>query len=201
MKKIITGLFLIALLALACGEEEGVTPREPERLEPTSPVNVLKNVEKSFNQSDINLLKAMLSENFVFYFDPRDVGNSPPGSEYVIPESWNRGEFLEAVNDLYKKAFRVSLSITTDNVGEPRPEATEYYAENVPVELLAMIDERNGFLAEGSCTFEFERYLTEGGGKRWYLTAWRDRGDYSDQEPATGDPSTIGRVLAYFYTR
>jgi hypothetical protein len=111
VKKVIIAPVAIALLLLACGEE-GVTPTEPERLEPTSPVNVLKNVAISFNQRDINLLKAMLGPNFVFYFDPRDVGQNPPESHYVIPESWNRGEFIEAVNDLYKKAFRVSLSIT-----------------------------------------------------------------------------------------
>jgi hypothetical protein len=199
VKKVLFSFVVIALLALACGEEEGVTPTVPEHPVPTTPVNVLKNVAISFNQRDINLLKAMLGPNFVFYFDPRDVGQRPPGSQYRIPESWNRGEFIEAVNDLYKKAFRVSLSITTDNVGEPRPEETAYYVENVPVELLAMLDELNGFIAQSASTFEFERYLAEGGGKRWRLTEWQDRGGYYDEAPAAGEPSTIGRVLALFY--
>ena len=198
MKRMLSLAAALALLGLACFNEEESTPA-PKQFEPSSPVNVLKNVELSFNRRDANLLSAMLGPGFVFYFDPRDVGSHPPGSEYIIPESWNRGEFLEAVNDLYKKAFRVSLSITTDNVGEPRPEETEYQAENVPAELLAMIDELNGFIADSASTFEFERYVAEGGGKYWRLTEWQDRGRFYDEAPAAGVPSTVGRVLALFY--
>ena len=199
MKKVIFASVAVALLALSCGEEEGVTPRVPDRLEPTTPANVLKNVETSFNQRDINLLKAMLSENFVFYFDPRDVGQYPPGSQYVIPESWTRAEFLRAAANMFKKAYSISLSIETDNVGEPRPEETEYYVENVPADLLVMIDELDGYLAYGASTFEFERYLAEGGGKHWRLTGWQDLGRYYDERFPGVEPSTIGRILALFY--
>jgi len=199
MKKVLIASVTVAVLLLACGEEEGVTPADPPP-EATTPVNVLKNVEISFNRVDIKILNDVLSPNFVFYFDPRDVGQNPPGSHYIIPESWDRAELLKAVTKMFKKAFRISLSIETGRVGEPRPEATAYQAENVPTELLVMLDELNGALAEDSCTFEFERYLAEGGGKHWRLTTWRDRRDYSDQEPATVEPATIGKILALFYT-
>jgi hypothetical protein len=197
MKRMLSLAAALALLGLACVKEE--PPPAPTHFEPSPPVNVLKNVETSFNRRDINLLKAMLSPNFVFYFDPRDVGQNPPGRQYVIPESWTRTEFLRAVTNMFKKAYRISLSIETDNVGEPRPEATEYQAENVPAELLAMLDELNGFIANSTSTFEFERYLAEGGSKHWRLTGWQDRGRYYDEEPAAGGPSTIGKVLAVFY--
>jgi hypothetical protein len=199
MKKMVTLAAALALLALSCGDEEGVTPQEPDRLAPTSPVNVLENVELAFNNRDVDLLKAMLSTNFIFYFDPDDVGQNPPGSHYVIPESWNRTEFLRAVSKMFKKAHRISLSIETENVGEPPPEAAKYKTGNVKAELLVMIDELNGYQGYGLSTFVFERYLAEGGGKCWRLTAWRDRGRYGDEELGAVEPSTIGRVLAIYY--
>jgi hypothetical protein len=198
MNRMVSLAAALALLGLACFNEEE-SPPAPKQFEPSSPVNVLKNVEISFNRRDINLLKAMLSTDFVFYFDPRDVGQYPPGSQYVIPEFWTRAEFLRAAANMFKKAHTIQLSISTGSVGEPRPEETEYYVENVPAELLVMINELDGFIAESASTFEFERYLAEGGGKYWRLTEWRDGGRYYDEAPAAGRPSTIGRVLALFY--
>lgn len=198
MRRMVSLAAALALLGLACFNEEE-SPPAPKRFEPSSPVNVLKNVEMSFNRRDVNLLSAMLSPGFVFYFDPRDVGQYPPGSRYPIPESWTRAEFLKAVTNMFDKAYSISLSIETDNVGEPRPEETEYYVENVPAELLVMLNELDGFIAESASTFEFERYLAEGGGKHWRLTGWRDRGGYYDERYAALTPSTIGNVLAVFY--
>ena len=200
MKKIMTGLVAIAILALACGEEEGVTPTVPDRLEPTSPVNVLKNVVISFNQQDINLLKAMLSEDFIFYFDPRDVGNSPPGSQYEIPESWSYVEFWNAVGNMFDKAYSINLSIPTGRVGTPAENETTYGAENITISLLVMITELTGFIADGGyCNFEFERYESAGGKKYWRLTGWWDRtSEFLDMYPGV-EPTSIGRILTLFY--
>lgn len=197
MKNLIIAPLAVAVLLLACGEEETLSPGYPT---PTSPAAALKDVEISFNQRNTDLLELVLSPEFVFHFDPRDVGRSPPGGHYRIPESWTRTEFLRAVTNMYKKAHRISLSIETGSVGEPRPEETEYRAENVPAELLVMLDELNGYIANSASTFEFERYLAEGGGKHWRLTEWQDRGRYCDEAPAALEPATLGRVLTVFYT-
>ncbi len=200
MKRMLLLAAALALFGLACSDEEEPAP-PPKHFEPSSPVNVLKNVELSFNHRDVNLLSAMLGPGFVFYFDPRDVGQSPPGgSEYIIPESWSRAEFLKAVANMFDKAYSISLSIETDNVGKPRPEATEYYVEDVRTELLVMIDELNGYIGEDPCAFEFESYLTENRDKYWLLTTWQDGARYFDHEPAPGAPTTIGRILAFYYT-
>ena len=199
MKKVIISVITVALLTLSCGEEEGVTPQKPERLEPTTPVNVLKNVELAFNQRDINLLKAMLGPDFVFYFDPRDVGQRPPGSKYVIPESWSRDEFLAAVKNMFTRAYSISLAISTTGVGTPAENETKYKAENVSLSLLVMIDSLNGYIADrGYCNFEFERY--EAAGKKyWRLTGWWDRmSEGMDENPGIS-PSSLGRILAMYY--
>jgi len=201
MKRIITLGAAVALLAFACGEEEGVTPPPgPDRLEPTSPANVLKNVELAFNNRDVDLLKAMLSTTFVFYFDPDDVGQYAPGSRYEIPESWSYAEFYTAVNNLYTDAYSIKLTIPTGNVGTPGENETKYRAENVSINLLVMVDELNGYIADqGFCNFAFESYTSEAGKKCWRLTGWWDR----TAVPADGRigfmPTSVGKVLAVFY--
>ena len=199
MKKVIIGFVVIAVLALACGEEEGVTPRAPDRVEATTPVNVLKNVEISFNRGDINLLKGMLSEDFVFYFDPRDIGQRLPGSQYVIPESWSYTEFWTALNKMFIRAYSINLSISTSRVGSPGENETTYKADNIRISLLVMVDERNGFIADGGyCNFELERYEATSGKKYWRLTKWWDRTSECFDEYPGVEPSSLGRVLALF---
>jgi hypothetical protein len=189
----------LALLGLACFEEESVTPRVPDRVEATSPANVLKNVAISFNQQDINLLKAMLGPNFVFYFDPRDVGRNPPGSMYIIPESWSYTEFWYALNNMFDKAYSIKLSIPTGRVGTPAESETTYRADNISISLLVMIDELNGFIAEGGyCNFEFERYENAPGKKYWRLTNWWDRTSHGYDEYLGVAPASFGKVLALF---
>ena len=197
MGKVLTSFILIAVLTLACGEEEGVTPTEPERLEPTSPAGVLKNVAISFNQRDINLLKAMLSPNFVFYFDPRDVGQTPPGKSYIIPESWSYTEFWQALSNMFGQAYSINLAITTGNIGTPGENETTYKADNVRISLLVMVTELNGFIADGGyCNFELERYDAASGKKYWRLTGWWDRtSEFFDGYPGAA-PTSFGKILA-----
>jgi hypothetical protein len=201
MKKMITLAAAAALLALSCGDEEGVTPQEPDRLAPASPAAVLENVEISFNQRNVDLLKAMLSTNFVFYFDPDDVGKNPPGKpNYEMPESWNRTEFLRAASNMFKKAYRISLSIETKNVGEPPPEATIYNAEKVTVELIVTVDELHGYITDqGYCNFAFERYESAPGKKHWRIKRWWDYTCAPKDEYSISIPTSFGRVLAIYY--
>jgi hypothetical protein len=199
MNKIVTLTAALAMLAFACGEEEGVTPREPDRLAPTSPANVLENVEISFNQCNVDLLKAMLSTNFIFYFDPDDVGQNPPGSQYEIPESWSYTEFWKAVENMFTEAYSIKLTIPTGNVGAPGENETKYKAENISINLLVMVDELSGYLADqGYCNFAFESYTSEAGKKCWRLTKWWDRTAVFADERTGLAPTSFGRILAIF---
>jgi hypothetical protein len=189
----------LALTTLACFEEEETAP-PPKRFEPSSPANVLKNVAASFNQRDINLLKAMLSENFVFHFDPRDVGGSPPGKpNIIIPESWSYTEFCNVLNNMFTKAYSIDLKIPTSRVGTPGENETTYLAENVRLSILVMVDENNGFIADnGYCNFEFERYEAESGKKYWRFINWWDRtSEAYDANPGVA-PTSLGRILCLF---
>jgi hypothetical protein len=199
VKKTITLAAALALLAFACGDEEGVTPQEPDRIEPTSPAAALENVEISFNQADIKILLSVLSKDFVFYFDPDDVGQHPPGSQYEIPESWSYTEFWKAVENMFTEAYSIKLTIPIGNVGTPGENETKYRADNISINFLLMIDELNGYLADnGYCNFAFESYTSEAGKKCWRLTGWWDRTSVSLDAAPGIEPTSFGKILALF---
>jgi hypothetical protein len=198
MRKIIPAI--VAALALAgCGET--VINREPPTPEYASPATVLKAVQISFNQRNIDYLKQSLSPDFIFYFDPRDVGQSPPGKTYIIPESWSHDEFLNGANYMLQAAYSIDLSINTTGVGKPGENEATYKAEGVTISLLVMIDELNGFMVgKGYCDFAFERYATEKGERLWRLTGWWDHTSGGYDEGAAASPASLGRVLAMYYS-
>ena len=137
MKKILLSGMALTLLVVACGEEEG--HKEQPIPEYTSPAKILKTVQISFNQRNIVYLKAALSPNFVFYFDPDDVGQNPPGgSKYVIPERWTYTEFWQAVDKMFEFAYGISLTIPAGEIGTPGPEETTYDAKNVNIKILVL---------------------------------------------------------------
>lgn len=165
-----------ALILTGCpfSPPDPIPPQQP--VEMTSPANVLKNVEIAYNQRNIDLYKKALSTSFVFYFDPRDVGQKLPGKTWAIPESWSYTEDWDATYNMFQRAYNINLSIPTGRIGEPDPEETAYRADNVSISLLVMVDELNGFIADGGyCNFEFEQYTSGQGKKLWRLTNWWDR--------------------------
>ena len=200
MKKVAFVFVAVAVLTLACGEEEGVTrPRIPVT-NPVYPADVIENVEHSFNQKDIDLLKKCLSPDFIFYFDPDDVGQNPPGKPgYKIPASWSYTEFWKVVLNMFQRAFSVSLYIPASQIGTPDPGQNTYKAEDVSISLLVMVDEYNGYIVEsGYCNFAFEVYYNEKKEKRWRLTGWWDfTSAHADEAPSL-TPTSLGMILAMY---
>jgi hypothetical protein len=198
MKRIINLAAALALLALSCGEEEGVTPPPPPA---HTPGDVIESVELSFNQRDIENLKKSLSRDFVFYFDPDDVWRNPPGKpNYEVPETWSYTEFWQAVENMFQKAYSIKLLIPTSQIGTPGGNETKYKADIISISLLVMVDELNGYLADqGYCNYEFESYTSEAGKKCWRLTKWWDRTALFADERLGLAPSSFGRILAMFY--
>ncbi len=202
MKRIITLTAAVTAAALAfagCGKTviNGDDPPIPEY---TSPAMVLKAVQISFNRRNIDYLEKSLSPEFIFYFDPRDVGKNPPGGRYVIPASWSYDEFTDAANRMLHTAYSISLFVPVGPLGEPGENETTYKAENVTISLLVMIDEVNGFIIDkGFCDFAFEAYYNEQKEKRWRLTGWWDRTSEFFDEYTGVAPGSLGKLLALYY--
>jgi len=190
-----------AALALTGCDSTVINGHEHPVPEYTSPAMVLKAVQISFNQSNIDYLKRALSPEFIFYFDPRDVGKSPPGrSGYKIPESWSYGEFWQAAYSMFNRAYSISLFVPVGPLREPGENETTYKAENVTISLLVMVDEVNGFkIDKGFCDFAFDAYYNERKEKRWRLTGWWDFTSGGYDERAAVAPGSLGKLLALYY--
>ena len=197
MKKTLTLLlFLAPAFFGACGDEE--PPPGPQPVVMNTPAAVLENVEYSWDHRDIDLFKATLSTNFVFYFNPNDVGSEVNG--YIIPTSWNYQEMTTAVGNMLAEVYSVSLRIPTENVGTPPSGATTYEVDNVNISFLLYVTEDDGFKVDsGYCNFEFEKYLGADEKYYWRLTKWRDFTAQSYMASAAGvTPTSLGKVLALY---
>ena len=199
MKRLMALCSVLTLVA-AFGCDDGAQGPTPEPPGAESPAEALETVVRSFNERAIKVLGSALSESFVFYFDPRDVGQNPPGErEYLIPESWSYSDFWRAANGTFDRAYYINFSITTGAVGTPGENETTYKATNVKISLLVMVTEMSGFIADnGYCNFEFEEYTRKDGNKYWRLTAWWDQtSEFDDENPGIA-PTSLGRILALF---
>jgi hypothetical protein len=196
MRKVINPFLMIVALAgallLACGEEDVTDPKTPEYRIPNSPVNVLKNIRLSFNVKGYNGFRECLSPDFVFYFNPNDVGQTVEG--YKIPVSWNRVEMLAAIKNMFNKAYDINLNIPTTGVGTPGSEDTTWRVDNVTITLVLLTEPGVGYrIGAGYCNFEFERYEVNNN-YRWRLITWWD---YTS-ESRDGTPETLGKLLTLY---
>jgi len=139
----------------------------------TTPKGTLKTIEWAYNNRNIeNYKNALKGDEFVFYFNPLDVGSEVNG--YIIPESWTYTEDWRATNNMFERAYDIDLVITTEGIGAPAPGATEFEAKYVSIDLTVMTNESNGYRAyKGYCNFKFKNTGTEEEPK-WRLVGWWD---------------------------
>ncbi|MEE8638961.1 MAG: hypothetical protein V3T41_00980 [bacterium] len=200
MKRIITltTAVTVAALALTCCDKTVINGEIPPP-EPTSPANILKSVEISFNQRDIDLLKRALSPNFVFYANPGEIGRPrPEGTPYRLPLSYSFTEFWHIAYNMFNSAYAINLSISIGGAGEPGPEESTFRTGDVNVSLLVMVDETSGYMAEGYCYFEFEKYKNEQGRDRWRLTNWWDNTEGGGEGPAGVEHVPLWYILSMY---
>jgi hypothetical protein len=182
-------LALAALFVLACSDGGEETPAAGP-YEPNEPKLVLANVELAFGDQDNDLLGACLGSGFKFYFDINDVGEEING--YVIPESWSKANLLRATGNMFARTHATTLTANWRTMGSPGPGEKSYVAAGLPLRIVVMVDEMNGYaLDDGTCDYEFG----QGGGGAWHLTLWRDR----SRECGCVGELTFGRLLAGYY--
>jgi hypothetical protein len=181
------GFAVVALSAITACDDEGTTTPPPP-LDLKEPAKTLEAVERAFNESDSDDLGLCLADAFTFYFDEGDVGGGP--GDYVIPESWGKEEFLEAVGNMFAEAYSIDMDIDTSKVCTPGEGDTEYLARDVEVKLLVMVDVTNGYLAHGFCDFGFAKDMS-GGYDNWRIKDWWDR--------TSEGLESLGLALAWYY--
>jgi hypothetical protein len=178
-----------ALIFAGCGEDQG-TPEGFNPYKTTEPKYVLANVESAFNRKDADLLTSSLGDGFRFYFDVNDVGAKVNG--YVIPERWSESDFMRAAGNMFARTYSIAMTCPWRTMGSPGPGEKTFVATGVPLRIVVMMDEVNGYaLDDGTCDYEFE----QGDGGAWRLTLWRDR----SRECGCVGELTLGRLLAGYY--
>jgi hypothetical protein len=158
------------------------------------PAGTLKALEKSFNASDIDLFKDVLAPEMAFHFDASDVGSWV--GDYEIPETWGYDELISAVGNMFDQVYSIDFTVSTGNVGEPDEGADEFFANNVQVRLLVMIDSTNGYLAQGFCGFRFINTGT-GDNDDWVISDWWDYTAVGGVQELL-EPVSLGKILALF---
>ncbi len=181
----ILALALAVLLSFTACDETVVIDDWPPG---NTPKGVLELIEDTFYSRDIDDLGGCLANNFTFYFDEDDVGDGP--GDYIIPESWGRDKFLEVAGKMFDEAYDIQMDINTSNVGTPDEGDTIYFARDVEVRLLVMVDATSGFLAQDYCDFEFVND-DSAGYDNWLITNWWDH--------TSEGISSVGSILAWFY--
>jgi hypothetical protein len=183
---------LAALLSAACIFSEPDDTPAPRVIVPNTPAHCLKVIAASWNGRNYDRFQPCLSPDFVFYFNPIDVGQTVEG--YVIPVSWNYTQMTAAVKNMFEQAYDIEMAIPTSTVGTPGSEDTTWQANTITVKMTLLTEPGTGYrIGDGYCDFAFEKY-DDDGKDRWRLTEWRDysREGYDDA------PTTLGKVLTLF---
>jgi hypothetical protein len=168
---VVSVAILTVLVVNGCifGSRDGEDGEPPPGLD--TPARVVEAIEVAYNIRDIEDYKVCLSPNFTFYFDRSDVGEDVGG--YTIPDSWGYDDEVDAVKNMFGELYSIELSLDSSNIVDPGSSDTVFYADNVQIKLLVMIDSVNGYLAQGFVDFNFESY-TSPKGKLWRVKDWSD---------------------------
>ncbi len=198
--KLLLSITLLALFILNCGDDEVDTPYHYSFKTPT---DTLLTFRDAINFRDVDdayyRLEETIHSEFTFHFDPKDVGEEVPGTGYIIPESWNRGEFLKACDSMLLNAYSIDIKFPDldDGLGDPGNDDS-YTVEGLRIYCIAMLSSYYGCLAEGTVDIGFIR-----DGSSWRITTIEDHtglyeGVVSSERLMVIWNTTLGVILALF---
>jgi len=168
----------------------------PPRISLDSPEDTLRTFVYAFNHFNepdaIKILASTLSDDFHFYFDPKDIGKEKNG--YIIPESWNKDEFLSACQNMFNDAYSIHLDIPqleTGLKGQYKSNGDEFSCET-DINFLLYVNQSQGYQAVGPVNWQF-RKCDDG---KWRIYAIYD---HTSPEIFSIECTSYGVILAYFH--
>lgn len=199
MRNVVNGIVILAAVALGCGDKTVINGDKPTEIDYASPAKVLKTVELSFNEKNVEYLKEALSPNFIFYSDPKEEGRPDPRHNAPRPPPcYSYTEFWNVAYDMFNQAYDVSFSVDVGGVEEPAPEENGYSAGNVELTLLVMAEEKRGYVARGPCGFTFEKYRDEQGRDLWRIHDWYDKTEGGGEAPEGVERVPLWYILTLY---
>ena len=173
------------VLAAGCDAEKKITPPDPPSpyLEPSSPLNVLKNLEYAYEHEDSTAYAAVFTEDFTFVFNPDDVRNP----DNPTPAEWDLEDELQAAGAMFRSPSVDDISLNwsigePDSSGAQNPQDPDTLAVRVDEINLDVITKRDDtiwiYKVQGATHwFHFlaDRSVTYAGDKhRWRVYRWLD---------------------------
>jgi hypothetical protein len=134
---------------------------------------------------EINNYSALLTSDYLFYWDPNDVGSMTPGG-YQIPQSWSGQEDIEATGNMFAQAYDIRLEVlNAGDYDDPNIPGDFYRANNALLQFYLWPDDADFYyMATGPCDFEFRKV-----GDEWLISAWYDR---------SGGEQSLGALRAQY---
>ena len=183
-------MLIPALLFLYCTEDNIDNGESP-----TTPKDTLTLFVEAHNHHDhidaYDKLEMTIAEGFTFYFDPKDVGKEVPGTGYIIPTSWERGEFLNACRHMFNNVYSIALNIPGIENMPDEYTGDEYIYDDCNISLLVMVSSNFGYLANGPVDIHFRK----GDDDKWRIWVIKDK-------TAAGiltESASYGTILAQFH--
>lgn len=161
----------ITLVALLYGcSQDPTSPTPTAWYKRTEPRYVLADVAIALREGNRAGIEACLAPDFVFYFDPAEIGKTYAG--YTVPVYWDRAAFVAAGEAFLSEVDSMDVDNEWETCGTPAAGETTYYSPNHSFWAEVIMRGGTGYrLDEGQCHYAFMR---DDAGK-WALTKWWDR--------------------------
>ena len=122
IKYIIIFLLLLNSLLITYGEGN-------KKITLESPIDTMRLFVEIHNRYNdpytIDDLNITLSDYLIFYPEPDDIGKKIPDG-YIIPNSWDKNEFLKLTDSMLKNAYSINLSVSGYENGSYNQSNTSY---------------------------------------------------------------------------
>ncbi len=104
---------------------------------------------------EIENYSALLTADYLFYWDPNDVGDVMPQTGYQIPQSWDRETDVQATGNMFAQAYDIRLQVlNAGDFDDPSIPGDYYRADNVLLQFYLWSDgPDSAVLATGPCDF------------------------------------------------
>ena len=179
--KHVTPVVLLSLIALVTGciwdPKTGGTPPPTKLayLSPTSPENVIKNLEALFINLDPVEYDSTLASDYVFRFAPGDITQDQPDSLIRVEElEFAENLFVYGAGENHPHATQIKLVISIVSKGpDPRISHPGWMKYVVNTNFSVNFTVANPLLVKGPAWLYFRQ--EPAGGGRWRLAEWADQ--------------------------
>jgi hypothetical protein len=183
---VLMAFLALTVVATGCKNEKKLTPPPAsEYLAQSSAANVLANLQKAYGNRDIDEYRKLLTEDFVFVFNPTD----PVDPNHPHPAGWGLVEELRATEHMFTDTLVTKIELSSYRLGVPeRADSIEYRprawrARVDHANLQVYTRKRDGTLLTLLVDGATERFFlveepttpASDGNPTWYIFRWEDQ--------------------------